>query len=683
MASTGVAHWEVVGKSKKVKGPTPHLTKTQKKNWAETMPRIDPLAPVKESSTIYDAFLEKEKARAMNTALKGDKSQPKDITGARNGIAVKKSASNKKKQKSEQDKKKTESLDEAVSKITKAQLEGVMEQSQSCFPENPEVWLKDLVSYLNLKLEDVPAIDPLFKDKEKEFPLCCLAKNCRSLLLTVLKNCSMETKEHLLYHSLQQILTDNIRSNNAYGYKIFIQLLVQQEPAIASSKLSQYQELIKSNQNQPVRCLSILWSLGQCGISNFKGGLKVWLGLMFPSLSVRSVSSYCVEYLERLFSIHTNLKPVFGDVTVRDYFHILDLVFHNTNMSGDLRKRLLCLYPKLKEIAYGSAPSTNLRNFFPSYLSRLTPGTGEAMKTELLSCLCACLRTDKQSFSLWCQMYTKHLQQSSILMQHISDNWDKVGLKMEQKVLHETMRSFSVTNDEMASQGQTAGEACTTVCKELLLKMTKPRFPWRWLVFGVLFSLMSLVCYDMMSSRLLRASRTVQFLENYGILGVAQQSWSRISTYAVKGYSWLLVNIPIYYSELCAVVGPYVWFAWTKLVDGVAVVLEVTAPYRRWLLTKFMLFIEWIYAVSPSVWATIGNYLLLLWDFFRDTSFWIWKNITEIAFLIYHWTEENIVLSEISLQSVQNVLRAAILSLQNGLNVGIQWVGSFLASGAK
>lgn len=73
-------------------------------------------APVKESSTIYDAFLEKEKARAMNAVPKGDKSNTKDITG-RNGIAVKKSATNKKKQKSEQDKKKTASLDEAISQV--------------------------------------------------------------------------------------------------------------------------------------------------------------------------------------------------------------------------------------------------------------------------------------------------------------------------------------------------------------------------------------------------------------------------------------------------------------------------------------------------------------------------------------------------------------------------------------
>lgn len=50
-------------------------------------------------------------------------------------------------------------------------------------------------------------------------------------------------------------------------------------------------------------------------------------------------------------------------------------------------------------------------------------------------------------------------------MKHLSDNWDKVGVLLERNVLHDTLRSFSVTNDELANQGQGAGDACTKVCK--------------------------------------------------------------------------------------------------------------------------------------------------------------------------------------------------------------------------
>ena len=51
--------------------------------------------------------------------------------------------------------------------IEQAQLEWIVSQSQQRFPENQEVWLKDLASYINLKLEKVPESDPVFKDKPK------------------------------------------------------------------------------------------------------------------------------------------------------------------------------------------------------------------------------------------------------------------------------------------------------------------------------------------------------------------------------------------------------------------------------------------------------------------------------------------------------------------------------------
>ena len=47
------------------------------------------------------------------------------------------------------------------------ELESIVSQSQLRFPENQDVWLKDLASYINLKLEKVPDSDPIFKDKPK------------------------------------------------------------------------------------------------------------------------------------------------------------------------------------------------------------------------------------------------------------------------------------------------------------------------------------------------------------------------------------------------------------------------------------------------------------------------------------------------------------------------------------
>ena len=50
-------------------------------------------------------------------------------------------------------------------KIELTQLETVLSKDQATFPDNPSVWLLDLASLLNLKLENVPESDPLFEDK--------------------------------------------------------------------------------------------------------------------------------------------------------------------------------------------------------------------------------------------------------------------------------------------------------------------------------------------------------------------------------------------------------------------------------------------------------------------------------------------------------------------------------------
>ena len=45
------------------------------------------------------------------------------------------------------------------------ELNTVLTKDQATFPDNPSVWLLDLASLLNLRLEKVPETDPLFEDK--------------------------------------------------------------------------------------------------------------------------------------------------------------------------------------------------------------------------------------------------------------------------------------------------------------------------------------------------------------------------------------------------------------------------------------------------------------------------------------------------------------------------------------
>lgn len=51
--------------------------------------------------------------------------------------------------------------------IDRNDLASVLTKSQTSFPGNKDVWLKDLASYLNLKMERVAEPDPVFRDKPK------------------------------------------------------------------------------------------------------------------------------------------------------------------------------------------------------------------------------------------------------------------------------------------------------------------------------------------------------------------------------------------------------------------------------------------------------------------------------------------------------------------------------------
>ena len=54
------------------------------------------------------------------------------------------------------------------------ELQSALAASQESFPDNRPIWLKDLASVLNLRLEKVPMIDPVFED---ESPGLCLHNN--------------------------------------------------------------------------------------------------------------------------------------------------------------------------------------------------------------------------------------------------------------------------------------------------------------------------------------------------------------------------------------------------------------------------------------------------------------------------------------------------------------------------
>lgn len=661
------SQWEVVGKPKKGKNSPSSKSQKKQSQSGSKMITIEPNPPVKEDKTIYTAFLEKEEKEQLKAA-KGNAASARSTNGSVSLANKKPSAPKKKK---EQDGKKPEkvSISTAISQIDHLELENILNQSQIKFPDNPDVWLKDLASFLNLKLENLKETDDFYKGKPQGFPLALLPQGSQKVLKSVVEKFSNQMLDNLFYHCIQQMLMGSSKDQCTLGYKIFLQLLAYHKPDITMSKMHQYLELLKTHQNRPALCISILWAVGQCGTKNFKCGMKVWLELMLPMLEVRQVAHYPVEYLEQLVRSHKKSTSSDGVVTLREYFQVLDIVFcPGFNLSNDLRKRLNDLYPCLKEFAYGHNPSQTLRTFFASYLARYSVNANPAIKKELLTCLVKCLTTDKQSFSVWCQLYTKHLVASGCLLEHICNEWSDLASLFDKKLLHETLRSFSVTNEEMETQGRGHREGlahCQAATKDLVGRLTRASFPWGLLIFFLISVVASIVMYDILSSPNLRKSKSMSFLEHYGILALLEQAWGRMSTFLALSTSWLRTNCPLYFAYVRDIVGPFLVLVWTSLKDFVVTSEEVTRPHRAWMLEKAVGCYHWVYDLSPETWVWCHDTAILAWEATLDSSLWLWKHVVHLAMKAEHWLTEHVLTGTMSSDSLKATAEWTVRQVQN------------------
>uniref|UniRef100_A0A8D1BXV1 Transmembrane protein 214 n=2 Tax=Sus scrofa TaxID=9823 RepID=A0A8D1BXV1_PIG len=433
------------------------------------------------------------------------------------------------------------SLEEALKALDVAALQKELDKSQSVFSENPSVWLKDLASYLNYKLQ-TPTSEPT--------------------------------------------LSQHTHGESLHGYRICIQAILQDKPKIATTNLGKFLELLRSHQSRPAKCLTIMWALGQAGFANLTEGLKVWLRIMMPVLGIRSLSPFAIAYLDRLLLMHPNLTKGFGMIGPKDFFPLLDFAYMpNNSLTPSLQEQLCRLYPRLKVLAFGAKPESTLHTYFPSFLSRATPGCPPEMKKELLSSLTECLTVDPLSTSVWRQLYPKHLPQSSLLLEHLLKSWERIP-KKTQKSLQETTQSFKLTNQDLLRKGIDSNQdaiACDTACTSLLQQARGFRLPWARLLMLVLVFAVGFLCHDLRSHSSFQASLSGRLLQSSGFLPAGQQACTKIYSYSLQGYSWLQESLPAWGSHLLTTARPSLQLAWAHTNATVRFLSAHCASHLAWL----------------------------------------------------------------------------------------------------
>ncbi|XP_061843202.2 transmembrane protein 214 isoform X1 [Nerophis lumbriciformis] len=492
-------------------------------------------------------------------------------------------------------------LEDAFKALDISDLKQQLANSQTLFPKNPSVWLKDLAGYLNLKLT-APETEPTLSSYAHDYPYCLSGKELKTVIKGLIGRCSdilPDFFDHCVYTMLREL--DRQSGEPLHGYRVCIQAVLQDKPKLATQNLPEYLESLRSVQTHPVKCLTIMWALGQAGFYDLSQGLRVWLGIMLPVLGVKSLSSYAIAYLERLLLLHANLTKGFGIMGPKEFFPLLDFAYMPKNaLSSSLQEQLRRLYPRLKALAFGAKPESTLHTYLPSFLSRATPHCPEDMKKELLGSMTECLCVDVQSLGVWRQLYTKHLAQSSLLLNHLLSCWKTLSPKLR-KNLQETIQSFKVTNDEMREKNQSQDlHECNNLCQSIQVKMRGRGFPWSKLLMVLLVFVAGFIAHDVRSHGSFSDSVTAKHLHSSGVTSVSQQAWSRVTVYSKQGISWLETNTPYYYSEGVRVLGPVFKQGLEKTQTAAVVISERTTQGVLWVKENLPLLIEWVKTHTPD-----------------------------------------------------------------------------------
>uniref|UniRef100_A0A8D2KF54 Transmembrane protein 214 n=1 Tax=Urocitellus parryii TaxID=9999 RepID=A0A8D2KF54_UROPR len=534
--------------------------------------KYDLTPPIQTTSTLYERGFEKIMKRqnkeqvpppAVDPKKPANKKQPKKVATVTN---------------QNQKQGRFRSLEEAMRALDVAALQKELDKSQSVFVGNPSVWLKDLASYLNYKLQ-APQSEPTLSQHTHDYPYSLVSRELRGIIRGLLAKASGSLDlffDHCLFTMLQEL--DKTPGESLHGYRICIQAILQDKPKIATMNLSKFLELLRSHQNRPAKCLTIMWALGQAGFANLTEGLKVWLGIMLPVLGIKSLSPFAIAYLDRLLL---------------------------------LQEQLCKLYPRLKVLAFGAKPESTLHTYFPSFLSRATPNCPSGMKKELLGSLTQCLTVDPLSTSIWRQLYIKHLSQSSLLLEHLLKSWERIPKKV-QKPLQETIQSFKLTNQELLKKGSSNNQhvvTCDVACKGLLQQARGPRPPWTRLLLLLLVFAIGFLCHDIRSHNSFHASLTGRLLQSSGFLPAGQQVYARLYSYSLQGYSWLEETLPTCGSHLLTMVQPSLQQAWAHTNATVSFLSAHCASHLAWFSDSFTSLSQRLQIQLPDTLHQLLHYL--------------------------------------------------------------------------
>ena len=204
-------------------------------------------------------------------------------------------------------------------------LKNLLETSQARSPDSPLLWLRDLTTFLNQKLITEPSVSVTALDTFGGDPASTLTANMRKVISMILQKYSDSMKETFLETSVANTAHELLEGLNVVGWNILTQLLTETNPSSVTAHIPRYIELRNSYQIRPNIGLSTLWSVGQAGDKSLQSGVKVWLEVMLPVLTMNHYSKFVVNYLVQLLKMHKVTEATMMNKPVVDLQNFLTI----------------------------------------------------------------------------------------------------------------------------------------------------------------------------------------------------------------------------------------------------------------------------------------------------------------------------------------------------------------------
>lgn len=484
--TNSITQWEVAGSKRSNFKNVGDLdakkgSKVPSKILPSKIPVVDTLKPLKIEGGIYDYFVEKDDEEEKKTKSKkhspkatknkgGEQTSPK---AAKSSAPVSPKQQNKKEDSSKVASKKkattlspgkkiANELETAISELRFEDFQQKYNQLENLFPDNLSLIVIHLSAFLNQALNDVPDIEPNqnHENESNFYPSNKLDKKIEKFLNNLVFKLKRSDTEHVFEYCLNEIIrNENPKVLSNHGLRIFIQLLLKHNPSLMMTNLGKTTELLFANRHRHQRIMLALWSLSQAGYLSLSNGLRIWFEAMLPLISIKHYSVYISDYLYVLFehhkvdsrSIESKLKNQYT-ISLDRYFKLYDLVNDkslNVITNKEAAQRFKSAFLIVRSLFMSSLTHAAETSFIFETLLHNISAENSPKQTEFLEILANCLFSKEVCLTKWKELYSKYIQQSSVLLDHLTANHAKKFNNL--KNMRETLIHFVEQTKRVAS----------------------------------------------------------------------------------------------------------------------------------------------------------------------------------------------------------------------------------------